>query len=186
MSPKWSSFDGKMPWDEYMALFETASMVHQWSYATKAAMLSLPLQGDVLAILKTIPLQDRHNYEELVKQLETWFGHRNMDQVSRPTGHSWKACFRNRTRTYRSLKQIYLAWWRLYTYPTKSEDVCESLMAIDKSLDSLRKLETQKAVKLACPKTFKSIALSKSLSLRLSDSMRIGPSACYYGRANRE
>lgn len=71
-----------------MALFETASMVHQWSYATKAAMLSLPLQGDVLAILQTIPLQDRHNYEELVKQLETWFGHRNMDQVSRPTGHS--------------------------------------------------------------------------------------------------
>lgn len=150
-------FDGKMPWEDYMTLFETAAMVHGWSSETKASVLCLSLRGEALGVLQTIPLSERHNYNELVKKLEVRFGHQHMDQL-------YRSQLRNRAQKHNeSLQEFEADIARLVrkAYPSVTDDVSESL-AVDKFLDGLREPETQQAVKLARPKTL-SDALTQAL-----------------------
>lgn len=129
-----------------MAQFETARMVNQWSQATKAAILSLAIRVDVLAVWQTIPLKGRQNYKELVKRLETQFGHRNMDHVHRTQLKSRHQKPNERLQKF----ETEVARLVKSAYPTVPDDVCETL-AIDKFLDGLRDSGTQQVVKLASP-----------------------------------
>ena len=150
-------FDGKMPWEDFKTLFETAAMVHGWSQDTKASTLCLALRGDALAILQAMPLSERYNYEELVKRLEMRFGHKHMEQV-------YRSQLRNRTqKSSESLQEFEADVARLVrnAYSSVTDDIYESL-AVDKFLDGLREPDTQQAVKLTRPKTL-SEALTQAL-----------------------
>ena len=142
------TFDGKMPWKDYLSLFETAAMVYGWTPAVRAAMLSLSLRGDALAVLQTVPVADRWNVNELISRLEMRFGHRHMEQV-------YRSQLKNRIqKPNESLQEFETDIARLVrsAYPSVDGEVYESL-AVEKFSDGLREPETQQAIKLARPKT---------------------------------
>lgn len=150
-------YDGKVSWEEYFTLFQTASEVHQWTEVTKASMLSLSLRGDALSVLQSIPPSDRLNYDELIKRLEMRFGHRHMEQVYRS---QLRGRFQKQNETLQEF-EAEIARLVRSAYPTVPDEICESL-SIDKFLDGLRESETQQAIKLARPKTL-SEALTQAL-----------------------
>ncbi|KAG8329370.1 hypothetical protein J6590_087999 [Homalodisca vitripennis] len=53
------TFDGKMTWEDFRTLFETAAAVHRGPSSTKASMLCLSLRGDALKVLQTVPPAER-------------------------------------------------------------------------------------------------------------------------------
>uniref|UniRef100_A0A1B6HG85 CCHC-type domain-containing protein n=2 Tax=Homalodisca liturata TaxID=320908 RepID=A0A1B6HG85_9HEMI len=142
------TFDGKMTWEDFRTLFETAAAVHRWPSSTKASMLCLSLRGDALKVLQTVPPAERQNYGELVRRLEMRFGHKHMELVYRSQLRS------RHQKSNESLQEFEADIARLVrgAYSTCDEAVCENL-SIDKFLDGLRDAETQQAVKLARPKT---------------------------------
>lgn len=151
------TFDGKMPWEDFLSLFETAAVIHGWTPAAKAAMLSLSLRGDALAVLQTVPMADRQNIDELLRRLEMRFGHRHMEQL-------YRSQLKNRIqKANESLQEFETDIARLVrnAYPSVEDDVYESL-AVEKFLDGLREPETQQAIKLARPQTL-SEALTQAL-----------------------
>jgi hypothetical protein len=151
------TFDGKMPWEDYLSLFETAAVIYGWTPAVRAAMLSLSLRGDALTVLQTVPMADRQNIGELLSRLEMRFGHRHMEQL-------YRSQLKSRIqKSNESLQEFESDIARLVrnAYPSVDNDVYESL-AVDKFLDGLREPETQQAIKLVRPQTL-SEALTQAL-----------------------
>lgn len=77
------TFDGKMSWEDFITLFETAAAVYNWPTSAKASLLCLSLRGEALSVLQTVPPAERQNYEDLIRRLEMLFGHKHMELVYR-------------------------------------------------------------------------------------------------------
>jgi hypothetical protein len=151
------TFDGKMPWEDYRSLLETAAVIHGWTPEVKAAMLSLSLRGDALAILQTIPMADRQNFDVLLRRMEMRFGHQHMDQL-------YRSQLKNRIQKPNESLQEFesdIAHLVRKAYPSVDDGVYETL-AIERFLDGLWEPETQQAIKLARPQTL-SEALTQAL-----------------------
>lgn len=142
------TFDGKTPWVDYFTLFETAAKAAAWTEDTKAIRLSLLLRGDALAVLQTIPLDNRKDFTALVAELELRFGQKHMTNLFRSE-------LRHRTQKPSETLQAFQTDIRRLVkqaYPSLPHDVFECL-AVDKFADGLLEMDTQQAVKLSKSKT---------------------------------
>ena len=76
-------YDGKTIWESYIAQFEIAATLNEWSTSEKAAFLATSLEGNATSVLGAIPADRRTDYAALVSALETRFGSAVQKELSR-------------------------------------------------------------------------------------------------------
>ena len=67
-------YDGRTPWESYLAQFDIASQINGWDEEEKATFLSTSLTGPALAVLGNLTAEKRTNYKALVSALTARFG----------------------------------------------------------------------------------------------------------------
>ena len=67
-------YDGKTPWESYLAQFNIIADMNACGDQEKAAFLASSLTGTALNVLSKLPLERRHNFESLVKALDSRYG----------------------------------------------------------------------------------------------------------------
>lgn len=150
-------FDGKGSWKNYHVQFEAAAVANHWTTEEKATALTLSLRGDAANILQSLPPEDLHEYDKLVKCLETRFGLEHLQGL-------YHCQLKGRQqRPKESLQEYELDIVRLtrLAYPDTPEKVLECL-AVQAFADGLRDEDVKQAVLLSRSKTI-TAALSCAL-----------------------
>ena len=76
-------YDGKATWESYIAQFEIAAALNEWSRSEKAAFLATSLEGNATSVLGVISTDRRQDYAALVAALETRFGSAVQKELNR-------------------------------------------------------------------------------------------------------
>ncbi|KAF6207043.1 hypothetical protein GE061_018281 [Apolygus lucorum] len=71
------SYDGKMPWEEYLVHVEVTSEANGWSEERSGKRLASALKGGALTVLSELPRAERTNYQAILKALSSRFGLRH-------------------------------------------------------------------------------------------------------------
>lgn len=143
------TFDGKTSsWPNYLKQFEAAARTNCLTPKEKAVTLTVALRGEAMDVLQTLPEEEAENYESLVKKLEMRYGHAHLEQVYRTQIKN------RRQKATESLQEFEVDVARLvrFAYSSAPEDVMECL-AVQTFIDGARDDETQRALRLARPKT---------------------------------
>jgi hypothetical protein len=67
------TYDGKVPWNAYLAQFSIAAEINGWTDEEKGRYLATSLTGPALQILGNLPDEQRRSYTRLVSALEARF-----------------------------------------------------------------------------------------------------------------
>ena len=76
-------YDGKATWESYIAQFQIAAGLNEWSTSEKAAFLATSLEGNATSVLGAIMAERRQGYAALVAALETRFGSAVQKELNR-------------------------------------------------------------------------------------------------------
>ena len=115
-----------------MAQFNIIADMNAWNDQEKAAFLASSLTGTALNVLSNLPPERRHNFESLVKALDSRYGNAHRTELAR-------ARFKNRIKQKdESLPALAEDIERLarLSYPDASESITDTL-ARDQFVDAL-------------------------------------------------
>ena len=76
-------FDGKAPWEAYLAQFHIMANANGWGDSEKAYYLSTSIEGPALSMLANLSAEDRMDFPKLVAVLDNHFGAKHQQQQSR-------------------------------------------------------------------------------------------------------
>ena len=84
-------YDGKTPWESYLAQFNIIADINGWCEQEKASFLASSLTGTALNVLSNLPPEKRQNFQSLVKALDGRYGNAHRTELAR-------ARFKNRIK----------------------------------------------------------------------------------------
>ena len=141
-------YDGKTPWESYLAQFNIIADMNAWGDQEKAAFLASSLTGTALNVLSNLPPERRHNFESLVKALDSRYGNAHRTELAR-------ARFKNRIKQKdESLPALAEDIERLarLSYPDAPESITDTL-ARDQFVDALPDEDMRLRLKQERPQT---------------------------------
>lgn len=83
MNQKPPTFNGQMPWEEYLVQFKIVARINRWNEASKGFYLAANLKGSAVSVLMDLGEEKCTNYKMLVDALETHYGYRHMTPMFR-------------------------------------------------------------------------------------------------------
>ena len=83
-------FDGKAPWEAYLAQFHIMAKANGWGDSEKAYYLSTSIEGPALSMLANLSAEDRTDFPKLIAALENRFGAKHQQQQSRVLQNTMK------------------------------------------------------------------------------------------------
>ena len=116
-------FDGKAPWEAYLAQFHIMANANGWGDSEKAYYLSTSIEGPALSMLVNLSAEDRMDFPKLVAALENRFGAKHQQQQSRVLLNTMK---RKKSEPLQELVENIERRVRL-SYPEATGDVQEAL-----------------------------------------------------------
>ena len=116
-------FDGKAPWEAYLAQFYIMANANGWGDSEKAYYLSTSIEGPALSMLANPSAEDRMDFPKLVPALENRFGAKHQQQQSRVLLNTMK---RKKSEPLQELVENIERRVRL-AYPGATGDVQEAL-----------------------------------------------------------
>uniref|UniRef100_W8AVY4 CCHC-type domain-containing protein n=1 Tax=Ceratitis capitata TaxID=7213 RepID=W8AVY4_CERCA len=78
---KTPSFDGKIPFQVFKLQFEKTAETNNWSIEEKSAALFVALEGPAAELLQTISVNERNDYDGLMRALERRYGSEHRRQI---------------------------------------------------------------------------------------------------------
>ena len=84
-------YDGRTPWEPYLAQFNIAAHMNSWDEPEKAAFLAISLTGPALAVLGNLAENKHNDFQALVSALQLRFGSGHQAEIARVS-------FKNRVR----------------------------------------------------------------------------------------
>ena len=157
-------YDGRTPWESYLAQFDIASQINGWDEEEKAAFLATSLTGPALAVLGNLTAEKRTNYKALVSAFTARFGSTHQAELARVR-------FKSRTRGQdESLPELAEDIERLgrLAYPDAPDQMTDSL-SLDQFVDALHDDDTRLRLRQNCPKTLREAV---ELALELESFLR--------------
>ncbi|KAJ8029697.1 hypothetical protein HOLleu_29157 [Holothuria leucospilota] len=85
------SFDGNIPWEDYIVQFGLIAELNEWDNKTKALQLAASLKGKAKTVLADLEDSKRRKFDALVDSLERRFGRANQTEL-------FRTLLRNRSR----------------------------------------------------------------------------------------
>ena len=131
-----------------MAQFNIIADMNAWNDQEKAAFLASSLTGTALNVLSNLPPERRHNFESLVKALDSRYGNAHRTELAR-------ARFKNRVKQKdESLPALAEDIERLarLSYPDASESITD-ILARDQFVDALPDEDMRLRLKQERPQT---------------------------------
>ena len=116
-------FDGKAPWEAYLAQFHIMANANGWGDSEKAYYLSTSIEGPALSMLANLSAEDRMDFPKLVAALENRLGAKHQQQQSRVLLNKMK---RKKSESLQELVENIERRVRL-AYPEATGDVQEAL-----------------------------------------------------------
>ncbi len=148
-SQKLDTFDGSvMEWGEYLELFESVAEWNGWTQRERAAQLRMSLRGPALKVLKTLPPEDKADYEHLCSAMEGAF-----DPPERVLTH--KAAFKARIRHAKETPGEFANVLRNLAgkaYPLRSLNDLDEVL-LDQFVEGLGDDRVQEHILLSHPRT---------------------------------
>ena len=145
-----ASFDGKMPWEAYLAQFELVAEINRWSEAEKATHLAVSLKGAAATVLTNLTVDKRRSYATLTAALSARFGAAHQTELNRMR---LKARTRGKEETLAELAEDVERLVRL-AYPDATEAMVE-VLAKDQFTDALPEEDTRLRIRQNKPATLK-------------------------------
>ena len=116
-------FDGKAPWEAYLAQFHIMANVNGWGDSEKAYYLSTSIEDPALSMLANLSAEDMMDFPKLFAALENRFGAKHQQQQSRVLLNTMK---RQKSEPLQELVENIERRVRL-AYPEATGDVQEAL-----------------------------------------------------------
>ena len=143
-------YDGRTPWEPYLAQFNIAAHMNSWDEPEKAAFLAISLTGPALAVLGNLAENKHNDFQALVSALQLRFGSGHQAEIARV---SFKNRVRHRDETLPELAEDIERLGRL-AYPYASDEVKDSL-ELDQFIDAQPDDDMRLRVRQNCPKALR-------------------------------